>query len=354
MALLVTVAAGDRVRVPRLITLPSHMLRGATVAARLRRTLINVRTAPREMSHLVALMALHVLSRARLGAVLGIMSLLLAVLAGKGIDTLLGTVTRTVTIFVAVDARDGGSRSLALLDFLLAMLANMTKLVTVGAHGYTTVLHETSRGKTLGVLLRVLRPSGSLLSTARLLRILERENELAVGVTKQVDNRHVWGNLLLEGDQVDRQLVLAHGIGNLLQIEDVSERTSIGLERRAKSIQVLVICGLDEAIPCMFGIQLGDSGPVHRAALLAVNSLVPLLLAELAGCWLSGTVSGSMSLDTTSIAGTRKWALDLGVGAIGFVVTDFTAVVAFASQATSRLIGTLAGKVTLLTAAVIR
>lgn len=60
----------------------------------------------REVSNLIALPALHTLSRAGLGAVLGLVAVFLAVLAGKGVVALFGTVTGTVTILLAVDTSD--------------------------------------------------------------------------------------------------------------------------------------------------------------------------------------------------------------------------------------------------------
>jgi hypothetical protein len=61
-----------------------------------------------EMACLVALAAFDTLSGARLGTLLGVMAILLAVLAGVGIDPLLGAVARTMPRLLAIYALDGG------------------------------------------------------------------------------------------------------------------------------------------------------------------------------------------------------------------------------------------------------
>jgi hypothetical protein len=75
-----------------------------------------------EVASLVAFAALDTLSGARLRALLGVVALLLAVLAGVGVDALLGTVAGTVTDLLAVDARDLRLVALTLRLLLLAVL----------------------------------------------------------------------------------------------------------------------------------------------------------------------------------------------------------------------------------------
>jgi hypothetical protein len=75
-----------------------------------------------EVASLVALAALDALGRTRLRALLGVVALLLAVLAGVGVDALLGTITGTVTDFLAVDTGDLGLVVIALGLLLLAIL----------------------------------------------------------------------------------------------------------------------------------------------------------------------------------------------------------------------------------------
>ena len=75
-----------------------------------------------EVAGLIALAALYTLSGARLGALLGVVALLLAVLARVGVDALLGAVAGTVTNLLAVDARDLGLVALTLRLLLLAVL----------------------------------------------------------------------------------------------------------------------------------------------------------------------------------------------------------------------------------------
>ena len=76
-----------------------------------------------EVSHLIALAAFNALSRTRLGTLLGIMTLLFAVLAGIRIDALLGTVAGAMAFFLAVYALDCRLVALVLRLLLLAMLA---------------------------------------------------------------------------------------------------------------------------------------------------------------------------------------------------------------------------------------
>jgi hypothetical protein len=75
-----------------------------------------------EVASLAALAALDALGRTRLRALLGVVALLLTVFAGVRVDALLGTITGTVTDFLAVDAGDLGLVVLALGLLLLAML----------------------------------------------------------------------------------------------------------------------------------------------------------------------------------------------------------------------------------------
>jgi hypothetical protein len=75
-----------------------------------------------EVAGLVALAALDAFSRARLGALLGVVAFLLAVLAGVRIDALLRAVAGAVADLLAVDASDLRRSLLTLGLFLLAVL----------------------------------------------------------------------------------------------------------------------------------------------------------------------------------------------------------------------------------------
>jgi hypothetical protein len=134
---LLAVAAEDVVGVARLVALLGNVVGRATVAAGtssdVRALVWAVSRAWRdsevvgthilgEMAGLVAFAALDTLSRARLGALLGVVALLLAVLAGVRVDALLRTVASTVTNLLAVDAGDLGLVVLALGLLLLAVL----------------------------------------------------------------------------------------------------------------------------------------------------------------------------------------------------------------------------------------
>ena len=74
------------------------------------------------MTHLIALAALHTLRRAWLGAILGVVALLFAVLASVGIDTLLRTVASPVTLLRAVHTGYSGRRGDMFGLLLLAVL----------------------------------------------------------------------------------------------------------------------------------------------------------------------------------------------------------------------------------------
>jgi hypothetical protein len=80
---------------------------------------------------------------------------------------------------------------------------------------------------------------------------------------------------------------------------------------------------------------------------------VTLFVAKPALHRIGRTVASSVALDTTGVAGSGELALDTRVGTVSLVVTDFAAVVAFASEtATSRLVWTFASEVAGLSAAV--
>lgn len=77
-----------------------------------------------EVTHLGALPALDVRSRAWLGAVFRIVPFLLAVLASKEVGPFLGAIASTMAFLFAVNTAD--LRLVINLDGLLAMLANVT------------------------------------------------------------------------------------------------------------------------------------------------------------------------------------------------------------------------------------
>lgn len=79
-----------------------------------------------EVSGLIALATFNALSRTRLGAVLGSMALLLAVLASEGVDPFLGAVTSSVTNLMTIYALDLGFG----LSFDLLLLAMLPEVST--------------------------------------------------------------------------------------------------------------------------------------------------------------------------------------------------------------------------------
>jgi hypothetical protein len=76
------------------------------------------------MAGLVALPAFNTLSRARLGTLLGVMTLLLTVLASIRVIALLGAVAGTVAGLFAVHALDRGLVGLVLDSLLRTTLRN--------------------------------------------------------------------------------------------------------------------------------------------------------------------------------------------------------------------------------------
>lgn len=135
MAHLLAVAAGDSVWVTRLITFLGDMVCRTAVATGASSNVgtlkkISNDSSPSnvgtyifgEMASLVALAALNALCRTRLRTLLGIMALLLAVLARKRIEALLGAVAGTVTFLFTVDADHGSLVGFMLDDLFLAAL----------------------------------------------------------------------------------------------------------------------------------------------------------------------------------------------------------------------------------------
>ena len=93
----------------------------------------------REMSSLVALAALNTLSRAGLRTLLGAVPLQLAVTAGVRILALLGAITSTMTILLAVDTLDDGLVRFVLRSFLLAVLHELLVIIRDALHELRTL-----------------------------------------------------------------------------------------------------------------------------------------------------------------------------------------------------------------------
>jgi hypothetical protein len=317
------------------------------------------------VTDLVALLALYALSETRLSALLRRVALLFEVAASEGVDTLLRTVTGTMTFLVAVDTLDNRLRRYTLNLFLLAVLskltwtvgvevekthlADVTKIAAVTAQGNTTILNEASGSKALQVLLRGLRPAFSQPGTTGLCRVLEGENPLALRVADRVDDSHVGSNGLLLSHQVDGGVVLTESLFDGGQVELSGDGTGVCSKTETESIEVFGVRCIDESLPGLLGSELRNAIPVDHATLIAVKGPVTGLVAQLA---LHGrAITSGMAIDTARVAGTSKGTLDSGVSAISFVVADLTAVVAFASQAaTGGLFRTVPSEVAGLTA----
>ncbi|KAF2133678.1 hypothetical protein P153DRAFT_96785 [Dothidotthia symphoricarpi CBS 119687] len=165
---------------------------------------------------------------------------------------------------------------------VFAYLANVSELATVATQGNANVLNESSRGKTLKVLLRRFWPALSHLGATRLWRKLKGEDVLASRVADQVDNSHIDGNLLLLCNQVNRQTVVAKCHLHGMKFEVVDHSTSVGSQASAEHVKVLLLGRINQFGPGIFSSHLGHTSPVDDAAALALESLVTLLVAELA------------------------------------------------------------------------
>jgi hypothetical protein len=186
----------------------------ATVAADVRLT---VRAVVAKVAHLGAVLALHVVHVARLGALLGHVTLVAAVAAATA-TTLLGrllAVASTVTRLVAVDAHLDGLLHLALL--LLASGGGVTRLLAVTADGDEAVHGEASLTKTVDVVLGSGRPSLGEDGALRLGRPLDGHGILLVGLALEVDESPVDGDVLLPGDEMGVEVVPAESLLEVLK-----------------------------------------------------------------------------------------------------------------------------------------
>jgi hypothetical protein len=236
-----------------------------------------------------------------------------------------------------------------------AYLAGVAELTAVVAERDTAVLHETSRRETLEVLFRALRPALSELGAARLRRQLNGQDKMALRVADQVDNGHVWRNVLLLGDQIHAEAIVSQSLLDGGQAEDVGGSTRVGTQTDAEDVEVLLVRSVDEGLPSVFGGQLGNTSPVDDTATLAVESDVSLLVAQLALLGVGGALASRVALDTTRVAGAAEGTLDALVGAVRLVVADLSAVEALAGEAAAlRLVGTFAGEVAGLVAAAVK
>jgi hypothetical protein len=230
----------------------------------------------------------------------------------------------------------------------------VAKLTTVDAQRNTTVLNEASGGETFEVLLSVLRPALSQLRATRLLGELNREDELPFWIADQVDNCHVDRNLLLLGDQEDWKSIFSESGLHIGEAEVIDGRASVCPEAGAETIEILLLCSVNQLCPSLFSLELWDTSPVDHAALLALKCLVALIVAELALNRVGRAVASRMALDTAGVTGAGKFALDTGISAVSFVVANLSAVEALAGEAAaSGLVWASMSEVPSLVAAVI-
>jgi hypothetical protein len=183
-------------------------------------------------------------------------------------------------------------------------------------------------------------------------RELDAQDELALGIADEVDRSHVDGELLLLGDEVDRQLVGTKSSLDSLDTEFLVESTGIRLESDTEEVDVLLLSSIDDLSPGVLSAHLGNTSPVNDAARLALESLVSWLIAKLAELRVGGAVSHGVTLFTAGVTGASEGAVNLGVGAVGLVVPDLSTVEALSGQATAlRLVRAFASEVSGLLAA---
>ena len=115
-----------------LVAILAHVSFLATVAADHWATITTSWTFLCKMTHLVAFLALHALGRARLGALLRVVTRLLAVAAGKGIDSLLCAVAGAMSDIIADDTLHFRSFN-SFSCLFLAVLLDVSKLAAVAA-----------------------------------------------------------------------------------------------------------------------------------------------------------------------------------------------------------------------------
>lgn len=161
-------------------------------------------------------------------------------------------------------------------------LLDVTEFPAVAAHGNADVLDEASRTQALKVLLGALGPPLRHLGTTRLGRELDRQNVLAGRVADEVDNSHVGRDLLLLGDEVDAEIVLAQSLLDDDEAKVVGNGASVCTQAKSELVEVFLLGGVDDGSPGILGRQLRYTGPVDDTTLLAVDSLVALLIAEAA------------------------------------------------------------------------
>ena len=230
VALLVAVTAGHDAL---LVALLCTMALLAAVAADVG---LAVRAVAREVTHLAAVLALHIIHVGWLGALLGHVTILATVAATTA--TLLRwllAVASTVTDLVAVDALLDDLLGLTLL--LLAVGSGVAHLVAVLADDDEAVHGEASLTEAVDVLLGSLRPAFGEDGTPRPGGPLDGDGVLLVGLALKVDESPVDGDLLLLSDQVSVELLTAEGLLEVLQCS-VANRYGIGEERLRISMLV--------------------------------------------------------------------------------------------------------------------
>lgn len=199
------------------------------------------------------------------------------------------------------------------------MLSNVAEFATVRAHSNAAMLNEASRLKAHHVVGSILRPAFCHLRTTRFSGLLESQNVLAVRFATEVDNGHVLGNILLQRDEIDGEVLITEYVLNLDDLASSVEGTTIGADADTKGIEVFRLGGSDELLIGLLCAQLRYAQVVDKMTVCAVHSLVASLTASLAldirtlGCL--------VALDIAYFAAAGEGSLDLFVVAVSLVVT---------------------------------
>lgn len=318
VSFLVAVATLDDTRLLTVLRLVAFL---TTVAAS-EATASTLRAVLGEVTHLVTLLALDTLGTARLGALLGGVTLLLAV-AASTLQARLRAVTLTVAELVAVVARD--LDLVSTLNLLLgALLGTVTKRIAVGALLDAAINSHAGVAKAFKVLGVGGRPDSTLDGAARELREAELDGELAVQVALEVHVGPGRCQLLLNGDDVQGDVLVSEA---LLEFHESGGRKSLDVpvDGWDDVVQVAFLDGGDNLSPGSLGKDGLDIGAVELARLGASEGDVTFFLAvaaDLGGSvrTIGSTVTGLLA----DSAGTSKLTNQVGVGrvgAIGLVVT---------------------------------
>jgi hypothetical protein len=289
------------------------------------------------------------------GAILGNVIGGLADLAGTGRTlflTLLLAITNAMTFFATEVARDlgllddgklFGAPTLGVADLVAGCgLVRSSRershlpvvaVVDLAIHGYTSV------GETFEVVGSILGPLGNHVGARGFVTPVVTDGVLLAHVALEVNIGHGREDVLDDTNEIHLELALAE----LLLEVDIGQ-LGLGLDQDLDSILEVVEVTLKgstgQEVPSFSSSLVGHIGIVNLDLVLALDSLVALLVAELAFLGLARAVTGLMTLLVAFAASTSE---DLRLGAVGLSMT-FLALVSFGvSEAATGYLGLSGG-----------